>query len=158
MNDLLARAPDAEKPHFYTDTKGKQHQVYPSQVEEDAKENAWLSSGVISAYQALLNDRYKDASSVTLVDFSTLNFDTPVTKQWLYHNVRKHHDYAFNIFGVYLTGGRKRDHWVVLGVSLTEETVYYGDSIHGANETFTRPELLNQFKQNFVAPLVAYRN
>jgi len=35
--------------------------------------------------------------------------------------------------------------------------VYYGDSIEGANdETFTRPELLEQFRVNFVAPLLAY--
>lgn len=95
-----------------------------------------------------------------MVDFSTLNFDYPVSKQWLYANVRKHNDHAFNLFGVYLTGSSvRRDHWVVLGVSLTEGTVYYGDSIERANdETFTRPELLNMFKKNFVAPLVAYRN
>jgi len=145
-------------PHYYTDTNGKLHGVYQSQVEEDATENAWLSSGVVSAYQALLNDRYKNASGVILVDFSTEDFAKPMKKKTLYHNVRKHNDDARNYFGVYLTGGRVRDHWVVLGVSLALNTVYYGDSIYGANEAFTRPELLRQFKKNFVAPLLAYRN
>ena len=79
MNDLLRSAPDAPQPHYYTDTNGKLHQVYPEQVKEDAQENAWLSSGIVSAYQALLNDRYKNASDVVLLDFSTLNLDKPVT-------------------------------------------------------------------------------
>ena len=69
----------------------------------------------------------------------------------------KHHNHAHNFFGIYLTGGRRPDHWVVLGVSLMNGKVYYGDSIEGANdETFTRPELLEQFRVNFVAPLLAY--
>jgi len=39
-----------------------------------------------------------------------------------------------------------------------EGRVYYGDSSQDANdETFTRPELLDQFKKNFVAPLLAYK-